>query len=85
MVTVLEVQERQFCKRIKKTLPSLIGALVVTLLVVWSMGFTLEELAYSILIFSTSYAVLGNLDYWLRFLKGKLNHAGATIAHVDLL
>ena len=41
-----------------------------------------ETLVYTALLFTSIYAVVGNLDYFVRFLKGKLNFAGASIAHM---
>ncbi len=43
---------------------------------------TAERIVYPALLFASIYAVVGNLDYWIRFLKGKLNYAGASIAHI---
>jgi cytochrome c-type biogenesis protein CcmF len=42
----------------------------------------LETTVYVALLFTSIYAVVGNLDYFLRFLKGKLNFAGSSIAHI---
>ncbi|MEN8928164.1 MAG: cytochrome c biogenesis protein CcsA [Flavobacteriales bacterium] len=41
-----------------------------------------ETTVYTALLFTSIYAVIGNLDYFVRFLKGKLNFAGASIAHI---
>lgn len=41
-----------------------------------------EKIVYPALLFASIYAIVGNLDYWIRFLKGKLNYAGASIAHI---
>ena len=47
------------------------------------IGFArLETIVYVSLLFTSIYAVVGNLDYFIRFLKGKLNYAGASIAHI---
>lgn len=43
--------------------------------------FNASELHLSILLFCAIFAIFANLDYWLRILKGKMNHAGASIAH----
>lgn len=37
---------------------------------------------YTILLFTCTFAVLANLDYFIRVLKGKLDHAGPSIAHI---
>lgn len=37
---------------------------------------------YSVLLFAAAFAFFANADYWLRMLKGKIRHAGASIAHI---
>ncbi|MBS1637946.1 MAG: cytochrome c biogenesis protein CcsA [Bacteroidetes bacterium] len=37
---------------------------------------------YSLLFISAIFAILANADYWVRILKGKIRHAGASIAHI---
>jgi cytochrome c-type biogenesis protein CcmF len=39
-------------------------------------------ISYALLFISALFAVFCNLDYWMRILKGKLRHAGASIAHI---
>ncbi|HEY6162060.1 MAG TPA: cytochrome c biogenesis protein CcsA [Bacteroidia bacterium] len=39
------------------------------------------KLEYAFLLFACLFAILSNLSYWLDILKGKLDHAGASIAH----
>lgn len=34
------------------------------------------------LLFAGIFATLGNLDYWLNILKGKIRHAGASVSHI---
>lgn len=67
---------------LKQLLPATILSLALTFLTVYFMNFKLEELPLIVLIFSCWFAILGNADYWLRLLKGKWNHAGATVAHI---
>ncbi len=55
-------------------------SLLLSLVWGWSLG--LDNLAYYILLFTCLFSITANLDYWLRILKGKLNHAGSAIAHV---
>ncbi|MEZ4938429.1 MAG: cytochrome c biogenesis protein CcsA [Crocinitomicaceae bacterium] len=43
--------------------------------------FNATEVHLSILLIASIFAIFANLDYWLRILKGKMNHAGASIAH----
>lgn len=57
-------------------------SIVLTIVTVSSLGFNMEELPYIVLIFSCWFAIWGNLDYWIRLLRGKWNHTGATIAHI---
>lgn len=39
-------------------------------------------ISYALLFISALFAVFCNLDYWMRILKGKMRHAGASIAHI---
>ncbi|MBC7696531.1 MAG: cytochrome c biogenesis protein CcsA [Burkholderiales bacterium] len=39
-------------------------------------------ISYAILFISALFAVFCNLDYWMRVLKGKIRHAGSSIAHI---
>lgn len=39
-------------------------------------------ISYALLFISALFAVFCNLDYWMRVLKGKMRHAGASIAHI---
>ncbi|MES2565365.1 MAG: cytochrome c biogenesis protein CcsA [Bacteroidota bacterium] len=39
-------------------------------------------ISYGILFISALFAMFCNLDYWMRTLKGKTRHAGASIAHI---
>jgi cytochrome c-type biogenesis protein CcmF len=39
-------------------------------------------ISYGLLFISALFAVFCNLDYWLRILKGKIRHAGSSIAHI---
>ena len=57
-------------------------ALGGSLLFAWVAEFRVSEWYYVVLMFTTIFAVVANLDYWLRFLKGKLNYAGASVAHI---
>ena len=76
---------KQFLKQI-----SLSGIISAVLTAICLMVFTfsgvefatMETVVYVALLFTSIYAVVGNLDYFIRFLKGKLNFAGASIAHI---
>jgi cytochrome c-type biogenesis protein CcmF len=39
-------------------------------------------ISYALLFISALFAVFCNLDYWMRILKGKIRHAGSSIAHI---
>lgn len=39
-------------------------------------------ISYSLLFITAVFAVLANIDYWLRILKGKISKAGSSIAHI---
>jgi cytochrome c-type biogenesis protein CcmF len=39
-------------------------------------------ISYGLLFISALFAVFCNLDYWMRILKGRMRHAGASIAHI---
>jgi cytochrome c-type biogenesis protein CcmF len=39
-------------------------------------------ISYALLFISALFAVFTNLAYWMRILKGKVRHAGASIAHI---
>jgi cytochrome c-type biogenesis protein CcmF len=39
-------------------------------------------ISYALLFISALFAVFCNLAYWMRILKGKIRHAGASIAHI---
>lgn len=41
-----------------------------------------DLILYTLLFIASLFAVFSNGDYWLRVLKGKLRHAGASIAHI---
>jgi cytochrome c-type biogenesis protein CcmF len=47
-----------------------------------ALGYTGDELPLLILLFTTVFAVIANLDYFVRVLKGKLDFAGASVAHI---
>ena len=74
-----------FFKQIALSLTISIVLTVIGLFVFTFTGndFSLAEtIVYIALLFTSIYAVVGNLDYFIRFLKGKLNFAGSSIAHI---
>ncbi len=42
----------------------------------------LDKFPYILLLFSSTFAVIANIGFLIRILKGKLDHAGASIAHI---
>lgn len=64
----------------KKLLPSFSIALLITLSSAFILG--RYPIPYYVLLFASSFAVLANLDYLIRVLKGKFSNAGGSIAHI---
>ncbi len=69
---------KQFLKRIAVWF---VIALIVAIAGAIALRFTWAEFRYSALLFSTTFAVLANLAYIPQVLKGKLAHAGPSVAH----
>ncbi|MBL7883655.1 MAG: cytochrome c biogenesis protein CcsA, partial [Bacteroidia bacterium] len=65
---------------IKKISLSFIASLIFTILFIYLLKF--DKTYYSILMFSSIFATLANLDYIIRVLSGKLKKAGASLAHI---
>ncbi len=65
---------------LKKISISFIISIVLTFLMVFITNF--NNRYYSILLFSSIFATVANIDYMLRVLKGKVKKAGASIAHI---
>ena len=67
---------------------SVIASIVISVIILVVYDFTndkfiaSEKVVYIALLFTSVYAVIGNLDYFIRFVRGKLNFAGASIAHI---
>jgi cytochrome c-type biogenesis protein CcmF len=70
---------KQFGKRI---LASLSVSLLITLAAATQLSYEGDEFILLILFFTTVFAVLANLDYAIRVLKGKFNASGASVAHI---
>jgi len=47
-----------------------------------SFGKSFFGLSMVLLLFTSTFAVIGNLHYFIKILKGKFDHAGASIAHI---
>ncbi len=65
---------------LKKISVSFFVALALTFLVVYITKF--DDRYFSILLFSSIFATIANLDYMIRVLGGKVRKAGASIAHI---
>ncbi len=70
---------KQFAKRIALSLGV---ALAITLAAATQLSYDGDEFILLILFFTTVFAVLANLDYAIRILKGKFNASGASVAHI---
>lgn len=66
----------------KKLSLSFFIALVIT--VALEVYFDFDRIQKTLLLFTTLWAILSNLDYLIRFLKGKTLHSGANIAHMGI-
>jgi cytochrome c-type biogenesis protein CcmF len=65
----------------KQIMVPLIIALLVGIPILAYYEFNSAEAHLSILLVASLFAIFANLDFWIRVLKGKLNYAGASIAH----
>ncbi len=60
----------------------------ISLLIAIAVGFYFKwfnggrTVFYSVLLFACLFAILSNINYWLKILKGKFDHAGPSVAHV---
>ncbi|NNF01193.1 MAG: cytochrome c biogenesis protein CcsA, partial [Bacteroidia bacterium] len=43
-----------------------------------------DRIQYYILMFASVYAIVGNLDYFIRIIKAKVNYSGASVAHMGV-
>jgi cytochrome c-type biogenesis protein CcmF len=67
---------------LKKMALSFAVSLGITALAAWQFEFMADEFTLIILLFTTIFAVMANLDYFVRTLKGNLDQAGASVAHI---
>jgi cytochrome c-type biogenesis protein CcmF len=74
-----ETDARKFRKQIAL---AVVLAIVITTVVSMVLGYTLPELNLIALLFATVFAVVANVLYIPRVLKGNLKNAGASVAHV---
>lgn len=66
----------------KKLLPSFVLAVVLSVFV--ELYFRFDRYQHILLMFGSIWAFLSNADYLLRVIKGKWDHAGASIAHIGM-
>jgi cytochrome c-type biogenesis protein CcmF len=66
----------------KKLILSFVAALVLTVLIAWAYEFSSDEKPLIILLFTCLFAITANLDYMVRIIRGKMDVAGASIAHI---
>ncbi len=64
----------------KKMVLSFSISLVFSLL--WAYYLQLSNFSYILLLFTSLFAVIANVDYFVRVIKGKLNYAGSSVAHI---
>ncbi len=65
---------------LKKISVSFVIALALTFLMIYILDF--DDRYFSILLFSSIFAAVANIDYMFRVLGGKVKKAGASIAHI---
>lgn len=65
-----------------KLLASFIVAAILTAL--YEINFGFSRIQFTLLLFTSLWAILANLDFIIRIIKGKLSHAGAGIAHIGI-
>lgn len=67
---------------VKKILPGFIAAIIIT--VVTELYFQFDRYQHVVMLFTTIWAFTSNTDYLVRIVKGKLDHSGASIAHMGI-
>jgi len=90
----LKYRKTDFGKFIKNISISFIISVCLTLIGFFVMDFSkqydlpgriiddIQPAIFVLLLFASIYAIVGNVDYLIRFSKGKLNVSGASIAHI---
>lgn len=69
---------------LKSIITPIILAFVFTIVfsILYSFQLDMKDFLLEIFMFCSFYAVFANIYYWIKFLKGKLNFAGASVAHI---
>lgn len=78
----LKYKDTAFSEMLSKVLLSLVIAVALTILILLFTGFGDESFALKALLFTSIFALVANADYAIRVLKGKVDHIGASVAHV---
>jgi cytochrome c-type biogenesis protein CcmF len=63
-----------------KLAPAFFISVAFALFGMW--GLDMYHVHYVILLWASAFAILANADYFIRVLKGKVKHSGASIAHI---
>ena len=68
----------------KKVIRSVIVSLTLTIVTAYGLNFFDESnaLLHVLLLFTSYFAIFGNLDFWISLLKGKLKLIGPSLAHI---
>ena len=69
-------------KVFKKIALPIVVTLIATSIFSWVLGYSSTDTPYIILLFTGLFAFFSNLEYWRKVLKGKVNHAGSSVAHI---
>ncbi|MBL7943805.1 MAG: cytochrome c biogenesis protein CcsA, partial [Flavobacteriales bacterium] len=75
-------KDTQFSTFLRSIIPALIVSLVLTVILVLAGDFQGVNNAEIALIFSCMFALMANIDYAWRVLKGNIDHMGASVAHI---
>jgi len=67
-------------KFLKEIAPAFIISLTTAIIVAFVWPFS--KFYYSLFFFASVFAIVANLDYWLRIMKGKFSFSGSSVAHV---
>jgi len=74
-----ETKGREFWKNLSI---SLVISVVISAVAAWYFRF--DRLQYILLLFAAVFATIANLDYAIRFLKGRFDHSGSSVAHIGI-
>jgi len=78
----LKYGKNQLPKFLKKISVAFTISLLIAVLAAYQLEYTGDEFVLSILLFTTIFAVIANLDYGIRVMKGRWDFAGASVAHI---